>query len=348
MGVLAFRSYVSLRAFGPPYLGVVPVRLSSILLCVALLLGMSATPVSARSKPRTAPYEGLASWLDIYDRKPWKQPKATIARLRSKGVGTLYLQTSNHQRFRDIMFRDEVGRFLAAAHAVDMKVVAWYVPSFQKIKVDLRRSMKAIRYTSPNGHSFDSFAMDIEADNVGKISKRNERLLWLSKEIRSAVGRDYPLGAIIPDPKTQRYWPNFPYRRVANIYDVILPMSYFTFRTKGYKKVYNYTKDSLRIIRNRTGNARVTIHIIGGLAGDASIAEIKAFTRAVREKGAVGASLYDLPLMTPSDWLHLKRLRHLRASRPEPTPTTEPVPDPPVEAEGPSLTTRILSALFYF
>jgi hypothetical protein len=327
-------------------------RLPTILLCVALVLGMAAAPASARSQPRTGPHEGLATWLDIYDRKAWRHPGATVARLRSKGVRTLYMQTSNYQRFRDIIFRDELGRFLDSANAVDMKVVAWYVPSFQKVGVDLRRSMKAIRYTSPKGHSFDSFAMDIEADNVGKISKRNERLLRLSKKIRSAVGPDYSLGAIIPDPKTQRYWPNFPYRRVAKVYDVFLPMSYFTFRTKGYRKVYDYTKASLRIVRRETGDARVPIHIIGGLAGDASRAEVKAFTRAAGEKRAIGASLYDLPLMSPSDWVHVKRIQRLPRPRAErkPAPAQEPRPEVerPAEPVHPSFTARILSALLFF
>jgi hypothetical protein len=325
-------------------------RLPTILLCLALVLGLTA-PASARSEPRTGPHQGLATWLDIYDRKAWKHPKATVTRLRSKGVRTLYIQTSNYQRFRDFIYRDELGRFLDAAHALDMKVVAWYVPSFKKVEIDLRRSMKAIRYESPNGNSFDSFAMDIEADVVGKISKRNERLLWLSKEIRSAVGPDYSLGAIIPDPKTQRYWPRFPYRRVAKVYDVILPMSYFTFRTKGYRRVYDYTKASLRIIRKRTGNVRVPIHIIGGLAGYASTAEVKAFTRAAGEKRAIGASLYDLPLMSPSDWVHVKRLHRLPRPRPErPEPPQEPASDvePRVEATRPSFTSRILSALLFF
>lgn len=330
-------------------------RLPIIVLCVALVLGTAATPASARSQPRTEAHEGLASWLDIYDRKPWRHPRTTVARLLAKGVRTLYLQTSNYQRFRDIIFRDEVGAFLEAAHAVDMKVVAWYVPSFQKIGVDLRRSMKAIDYRSPNGHSFDSFAMDIEADNVRKISKRNERLLRLSRRIRSAVGRDYSLGAIIPDPKTQRYWPNFPYRRVAKVYDVFMPMSYWTFRTHGYGKVYEYTKNTLWIIRKRTRRDDVPIHVIGGLAGDASVREIKAFTRAVREKGAVGASLYDIPLMTPTDWLHLKRIRRVRAPVPErserrvPRPPAVPASDGrPVAAGGPpTFMTRLLSALLF-
>jgi hypothetical protein len=278
----------------------------------------------------------LASWVDIYDRKPWKDPAVTMERLRAKRVRTLYLQTGNHQRFKDLMFRDKLGAFLDAAHAVDIKVVAWYVPSFQKVGRDLRRSMAAITFKSRNGHSFDSFAMDIEADTVAKISKRNDRMLDMSKRIRRRVGPDYPLGAIIPDPKTQLYWPRFPYRQVAKIYDVILPMSYFTFRTKGYGKVYKYTKRSLAIIRKETGDPRVPIHIIGGLAGDASPTEVMAFTRAVREESVVGASLYDLPLMTPSDWMHMKRIA--------PSPSQGRRPHPPVTTSWSDLARQILAA----
>jgi len=299
------------------------VRLSTLFVCFALIAAAAPTAAEARSARPVGPYEGLASWLDIYDRKPWKQPEAVIRRLRSRGVRTLYLQTGNYQKFRDVMYRNRVSAFLEAAHAVDMNVVAWYVPSFKQVGTDLRRTMAAIQFETPSGHRFDSFAMDIEADNVRDISKRNARLMWLSTIVRQRVGADYPLGAIIPDPKTQRYWPRFPYKSVARLYDVILPMSYFTFRTKGYGKVYAYTKHSLRIIREKTGDRRVPIHIIGGLAGDASPAEVKAFRRGVREKGAVGASLYDLPLMTPSDWSNMKGIdKPVDRRRPQP-----PVPD---------------------
>ena len=292
-------------------------RVSSFLLCVALAIALLPGSASARSARSVDAYEGLATWVDMYDEKPWKHPEETIGRLRRKGVRTLYLQTSNWQARHDIENRKAIGRFLDAAHAADIRVVAWYVPSFWKHRVDLRRTLEALQLRSPEGRTFDSFAMDIEAVNLGNIRKRNERLMWLTKQVRAAVGPDYSLGAIIPDPKTQRYWPRFPYRRVARYYDVFLPMSYFTFRTKGYRNVYRYTRDSLEIIRRRTGRDDVPIHIIGGLAGYASKPDVKAFTKGVRKHGAVGASLYDLPLMTPADWGVMSNVRRPSERRPK-------------------------------
>lgn len=300
-------------------------RFASFFLCAALAIGLIPAPASARSARPIEPYEGLATWVDIYDKRPWKDPDATIRRLRGKGVRTLYLQTSNWQARQDLQNRRQAGRFLDAAHGAGIKVVAWYVPSFKRHRVDLRRTLEAIRFRSDEGRGFDSFAMDIEAVNLGNITKRNERLMWLTRRVRNAVGDDYSLGAIIPDPKTQRYWPRFPYKRVARYYDVFLPMSYFTFRTKGYRNVYRYTRDSLAIIRRETGRDDVPIHIIGGLAGYASKQDVTAFTHGVRRHGAVGASLYDLPLMTPDDWGVMERIHR---SRPVP-PKAPPAPGTP-------------------
>jgi hypothetical protein len=294
----------------------------------------------ARQNPGIDAYHGLATWVDVYDTKPWRNPAAIVQRLRSNRVKTLYLQTSNWQKRRDVMFRKQMGAYLDAAHASDINVVAWYVPSFRKPRVDLRRSLAAIRFESPRGERFDSFAMDIEADLVDDISKRNNRFITLSEKVRAAVGDDYSLGAIIPDPKTQKYWPQFPYRAVASLYDVVVPMSYFTFRTRGYEKVYRYTRDSLRIIRRETEMKDVAIHMIGGLAGDASPAEVKGFTRAVRKHGAVGASLYDLPLMTPGDF---DRMQRIKLPSEKPHIAAAPVPARPHRFALPS---RIFSALF--
>ena len=301
-------------------------RVSTVILCIALAVGLVPAAAHARSKAPVEPYHGLATWVDIYDAKPWRRPERTIDRLRAKGVRTLYLQTSNWQTRSGLKRPASIGRFLDAARAKDIKVVAWYVPSFEEPSIDLKRSLKAIRFRTRKGGRFDSFAMDIEAVNVRNIYKRNARLMRLSRGVRAEVGADYPLGAIIPDPKTQRYWPRFPYRGVAQLYDVFLPMSYFTFRTKGYDNVYKYTRASLKIIRRRTGRRDVPIHVIGGLAGDASRGEVKAFTKGVREHGAVGASLYDLPLMTPRDWGIMTKIDRDPRRRPKERPAPEVAP----------------------
>ena len=69
------------------------------------------------------------------------------------------------------------------------------------------------------------------------VSARNAALEKLSSQIRSLVGADYPLGAIIPSPvglsHKGSYWGNFPYQMLAEKYDVFVPMSYYTYHGDG-------------------------------------------------------------------------------------------------------------------
>jgi len=115
-----------------------------------------------------------------------------------KGVRTLYLETGNYRQKTDLVRPAALARFIDAAHAAGIRVVAWYLPSFASPARDLRRSLAAIRFRTAAGGRFDSFALDIEASVVTPASVRNTRLLRLSAQIRAAVGPRYSLGAIIP------------------------------------------------------------------------------------------------------------------------------------------------------
>src|SRR6266508_6834450 len=176
-------------------------------------------------------YRGLGTWIDIYD-VAWRHPGTAVRRMRARGVETLYLETSNFSRGRMMVFPDGVRRFLDAAHRNGVSVVAWYLPGLRDLALDVHRSLGAIRYRTPLGNGFDSFALDIESDAVDRPVRRTRRLLSLSERLRGAVGRSYPLGAIIPSPRRLQadvlYWPYFPYQRLADVYDVFLPMTYFT------------------------------------------------------------------------------------------------------------------------
>ena len=265
-----------------------------------------AEPMS-RSRVDLSAYKGLGSWIDIYNHWPWDHPGATVRILHRKGVKTIFLQTSNYGAKNSIYRPRQTGKFLRVAHRKKMKVVAWYVPSFAHPKVDRERSKAAIRFTAKGGHRFDSFGMDIEATVVGNIYRRNRRMLGLSKAVRRFAGKDYPLGAITPDPVTGLYWPRFPYERVRRLYDVFVPMGYFSFRASGYRKVKRYTHQGIRVIRRETGDKKVPIHVIGGIGGETKAAEAKGFVRAVRGD-AIGASYYDFAITTPEEWSELRVL----------------------------------------
>lgn len=229
------------------------------------------------------------------------------------GVRTLYLQTGNYEQRVDLVRRRALGNFVDAAHAAGMRVVAWYLPSFADPGQDLRRSLAAIRFRSERGEGFDSFALDIEASLVKPASLRTRRLLQLSARLRAAVGRRYPLGAIIPSPVGIRrhptYWPQFPYRQLARVYDVFLPMAYATDAgVHGIGATRAYNAADIAIIRRRTGNPRVPIHLIGGLANAMGAKEVAGFMGAVGDCRPVGYSLYAFSVTRQTTWKALTAL----------------------------------------
>jgi hypothetical protein len=271
---------------------------------LALFLAVPAGDASP-GRDLTA-YDGLGTWVDIWDTAVWKSPETAVATMKSLGVTTLYLETSNYSRTVDLVRPAVLGRFLEAAHAAGLRVAAWYLPSFANVARDLRRSLAAIDFRSPNGEAFDSFALDIEASVVKPASKRTARVLLLASRLRDAAGPEYPLGGIIPAPRgmdlNPRYWPGFPYAELTGTFDVFLPMGYFTYRFKTAAASRDYTRANLRLLRERTGDDALPVHAVGGLARAATTAQVRAFAHAAEEEGAVGTSLYDFADTKPAQW----------------------------------------------
>lgn len=255
------------------------------------------------------PYRGLGAWVDLFDTDLWADPEGTVAGLASRGVRSLFLQTGSYRFRGPIKHPAGAGRFLEAAHAAGMHVVAWYVPDFARLQRDLSWSIGTIGYRSPNGHAFDSFALDIEVTAVADHAKRAERMLRLSEDLRAFVGAGYPLGAIVPSPlRGEGYWPILPIDRLAALHDVILPMAYWTYHAEGEVEAYDYIAQSVRITRDQAGRADVPIHMIGGIADPAGPDEIRGFARAVTEAGLMGASVYDVATTGEDDWAILEGL----------------------------------------
>jgi hypothetical protein len=192
-----------------------------------------------------------------------------------------------------------------------MRVVAWYLPSFDNPAQDARRALAAIRFRSSTGQRFDSFALDIEAGFVKPVALRNQRLLRLSARLRAVAGSRYSLGAIVPSSvgmrRHPRYWPRFPYRPLARYYDVFLPMAYFTDAgVHGSKPSRAYLAANVRDIRIRTGNPNEPIHLIGGIAGSMGAKETAGFMHAVADCALLGYSLYEFPITSRSAWKALR------------------------------------------
>jgi hypothetical protein len=284
-------------------------------LLAALLLAYPAA-AAPRDPFLAQSFSGLGAWVDIFDGHAWADPEAVVADLDGRGVKTLYLQSASSRRGPAVFRPDRTARFLHAAHSAGIDVIAWYLPPHVSVAYETRRSLGAIRFVTDQGDSFDGFALDIETapNSPTSASLRNRRMLKVSRRIRAAVGPWYPLGAITPSPvgldlpHGRAWWPGFPWQALSRIYDAFLPMGYYTYHGNGAAAAYDETLRNFELLRSGAGDPDVAIHMIGGGGGDSTYAEGRAFTRAVNESEAIGASLYDYATMNGADWRGLRGL----------------------------------------
>jgi hypothetical protein len=281
-------------------------------LVLVVLAAMAAvnTAGSSRAQRSLDAYSGLGAWVSIYDKPAWRDPWTTVDTLAQHGVHTLFLETGNYKQKVDVVKPAVVGQFIQLAHAEDIDVVAWYLPSLAAPARDLRRSLAAIDFLTEDGQSFDSFALDVEATVVRKMALRRTRAVQLAASVRHSAPADYPLAAItiVPIGTSPSYWSGYPFAGLAEQVDVLLPMDYFTARTKGVAGVRDYTAANIAFIRHEIGDPEFPIHVIGGVAPRAKPAEVGAFVQAVTACDTVGASLWELERTTEAEWSQLERL----------------------------------------
>ncbi len=213
-----------------------------------------AAPASSKassSKPSVVrrdvvAFRGLGAWVDAYDYAPAFQeagglPSVTASSVKDMaalGVKTLYLQAAKDdvRSPGPIVDRTIVGELLRAAHANGVRVVAWYLPKFADLAAD-RSKIRALHRFRSKGERFDALAIDIEwTSGVPDVALRNARLIELSGWARGLVGTR-ALGAIVYPPVqlevvNPTLWPTFPWEDLASVYDVWMPMSYWTFRSR--------------------------------------------------------------------------------------------------------------------
>ena len=291
-------------------------RALAALLTVVALLTLGAGSAASRSPALAYTYAGLGSWIDIFDGPAWENPEAAVRAMDRRGVEILFLQSASSRRGPAVFRPTRTARFLRAAHEREITVVAWYLAPYIDRAYETRRAIRAIRFETSDGQSFDAFALDIEtADGSPPAAVRNRRLLAMSERLRDVAGPLYPLGAIIPSPAGlamphgQAWWPDFPYRALHELYDAFLPMGYYTYHSSTAAGAYRDTRRNIRLLRSETGDPEVPIHLIGGAAAYSGGAEGRAFARAANDHGVLGASMYDQLTMGPEDWRAVRAIQ---------------------------------------
>ncbi len=270
----------------------------------ALLLAFSASSGGAAPARHSSPFAGLGTWVDIYSAE-WSNPEAAVTAMAQHHVRTLYLETGNYSHTAGVFRPSDAGRFIDAAHAAGIRVVAWYLPSFANLRRDAEKALAAIQFRSATGEQFDGFALDIEATTVRPLALRNRRLISLSSRIRYAVGSTYPLGAITPSPvgMSPSYWPNIPYRTLSHYYKAFLPMAYSTMRgIRGVAATRAFMTSTVLDIRAASGRPQFPIHLIGGLSASMGPKAATGFVQAVSKTRPSGFSLYAFGQTTAAAW----------------------------------------------
>jgi hypothetical protein len=281
------------------------IGLGVLAVCVAIVGGGAAAPT--RAARDVSAYDGLGTWVSIYGVKAYSQPTEVAAAIAAKGVKTVYVQTGNFSQTVDVVQPEQLGAFVDALHADGLKAVAWYLPGLVKPAVDMRRALAAVHFATPAGGSFDGFALDIESAAVKRVAVRTRRVLALSQQLRAAVGPEYALGAITPSARgmdiVKTYWPGFPFVQLAKIYDVFLPMDYWSFSVHGPDATYGYIARSLAMVRRQIGNPDVPIHLVGGVTGKTHAVDDQAFAQLIADDGHIaGWSLFDYFATKPAEW----------------------------------------------
>jgi hypothetical protein len=311
---------------------VVPVRRFPPLLLALLVVALGASACDSSSggsdervlaSGALEPYEGLGTWVDVYDYVPGFQDNgeppavtpASVDDMAALGVRTLYLQAAQDDArlTGDTVDPALLRRFVERAHRNDMEVVAWYLPRLNDVEADLRR-IRALHRFRAGDEQFDGLALDIEwTEGVPDVEARNRALVDLSERVRSLVGDRYAVGAIVLEPVllevvNQQYWPSFPWRRVEPHFDVWLPMNYWTNRSEdsGYREGFAYTEENVRRLRANLDDEDAPVHTIGGIGDDATAADYEGFVRASRGMDALGWSVYDFNTVSSSAWPRLR------------------------------------------
>jgi len=262
-------------------------------------------------------YRGLGAWVDSFDADPnYLRGVSTVLpsdviEMSENKVRTLFLQSSRSQDRSKKLISDPwyLAEFLLSAHASDLDVIAWYLPKWDADGEDLERLL-ALASFEVLGHKFDGLAVDIEwnADDL-KHQERSVRLVEFSKDLRKNVG-DRVLGAIVMPPVVTdvinpNFWPEFPWGDLENLYDVWLPMNYWSFRTEEHADPSYYNSENIRLLRKNLKNRDILVHPIGGVGladgtalpdpGEplAIIDDLHGFVFSLATSEAIGGSIYD-------------------------------------------------------
>jgi uncharacterized lipoprotein YddW (UPF0748 family) len=268
--------------------------------------------------PDLTPYRGLGTWVDAYDFSREYHGRLTpsaVDTMAKQGVKTLYLQAAKERAgSKDLLSPDLLEQYLDKAHSHGMQVVAWFLPRLVDTNDDWRHIQAILDFRTDKGNTFDAFGLDIESREVGDVKTRNARLVALSQRIADATGDDLAISAIVVPPVVTdvinpKFWPDFPWTELKPLYDVWVPMDYWTNRkvSSGYRDAYKYTADNVRLLREDLQDPNALVHVAGGIGDESTTKDYDGFVRAANDGKTMGVSCYDWATTAQSAYATLRK-----------------------------------------
>jgi hypothetical protein len=288
-------------------------RVLAALVLSALFATVAAASAPASGQGDAAVFGGLGTWwVDIYDTALYASPSRTASRMAGRKVEVAWIETANYGARTDVVDPVRLGRLVDALHAKGIRAVAWYLPGHLSQTRDVRRANAMLSFRTPAGGAFDGVSLNVEGTKLRNAAVRSQRAVSLARTLRTAAG-DTPVAIVPIDPRALERrpsrWPRFPYAALAAEADAFAPMIYTGSAFRGFEATYGYTARSLHLLRERTGDPELPIHVAGGVAERMGSDELAGFTSAVEDDGAtIGVSLYDWQTMTLRAWRALERL----------------------------------------
>jgi hypothetical protein len=278
----------------------------------AALCSIGATGTQAAQRADSSVFDGLGTWVDIYDGSVYATPERSAQRIAAHHVKTVWIETANYGASADVVDPVRLGLVVDALHIRGVQVVAWYLPGHVNQALDQRRSLAMLTFRTPSGGSFDGVALDIESTKLRNVALRSRRAVALAAWLRGQAG-DTPLAIVPFNPRglerRPTTWPGFPWAQLAQSADAFAPMVYTGGALTGFDATYGYVTRALRLLRTDTGEPDVPIHVVGGVANRMGPDELAGFVAAVADDGGtVGVSLYDWLTTTPRAWTALAQL----------------------------------------
>jgi hypothetical protein len=276
------------------------------------IVSIVAATAPAAERADASVFGGLGTWVDIYDGAVYAAPERTAQRIAARDVRTVWVETANDRAPVDVVDPVRLGRLVDALHARGIRVVAWYLPGHVKPALDQRRALAMLSFRTATGGAFDGVALDIESTRLRDVALRSRRAVALTRQLRAAAG-DMPLAVVPFNPRglerRPSTWPRFPWADLAASADAFAPMVYTGGGLEGFDATYGYVTRALRLLRLKTGDPDVEIHVAGGVADRLGSEELAGFVAAVEDDGGtIGVSLYDWMTTTPRAWKALAPL----------------------------------------